>query len=353
MAGISFVSMPAPPKSKEYFNDGQHEITPTHDIKPDLASHSDHSSSTQSSEVSELRKYNKELEDENQSLKVEMQNFEHKLSYLEYTLGVIDDDSIGDSSTFIDSQHLCVGGITTPTIPTPVSTENSNIVQGSEGGDKLDKSAAIGDEIIDHPKEIQRLQSKNKQMLTAIKALAKAALCQKEKHDLYKSKSNVAKKEVSTVNKKLTLMLLEKQKVQSSYLETRSLFLEEKDKKDELQDEINLLALQLKSFTATCEEEMVDKKRILQQLEEEVEDTTVLPLSGGNGDGDSGSVRVELMRKTEIISQLQSKIALVRKYMKKIIDNNKSDKRHRVRSEINDVVILANKAVTSTSEAEI
>jgi len=324
MAGISYVSMPAPPKSKEYYTDGQqHDITSTHvdDLKPELASHSDLSSSTQSSELSELRKYNKELEDENQSLKVEMQNFEHKLSYLEYALGAIDGDSIDDGSTIINSQHLCVGEITALTTPTPVSTEN-------EDGDKLDKNTTtIGDddEHIDHPKEIQHLRSKNKQMLTAIKALAKAALSQKEKHDLYKSKSNVAKKEVNTVTKKLTLTLLEKQKVQSSYLETRSLFLQEKDKKDELQDEINGLALQLKSFTVTCEEEMVDKKRILQQLEEEVEDTVVLPLSGDNGDSDSsGSVRVELMRKTEIIARLQSKIGLVKKYMKQIIENNKS-----------------------------
>jgi len=313
MAGISYVSMPSPTAREEDFNDGQLKITAAYDIKPELDSHSDYSSSTQSTEVSDLKKYNKQLEEENQSLKVEMENFEQKLSYLEYALGAIDGDSIDDGASFINSQHSCVGGVTIPTTTNPDDTDVSK-----------DKNTAISDEVVDHPNEIERLQKKNKDMLKAIKALAKAALSQKEKHELYKSKSNVAKKQVSSVNEKLALMLVEKQKVQSSYLETRGLLLEEKDKKDELQEEINLLAIQLRNLTISREEEMAGKKRILRQLEEKVEDNAVVKICKKQGDC---SVLLQLMQKTEMITQLQSKIDLVKTSMKQIIENNKFNNR--------------------------
>merc|ERR1740136_465255 len=231
--------------------------------------------------MSGLKKHNKRLQDENQSLKIEMQEFEHKLSYLEYALGVIDGDGISssDTSNFISPQNSDLRVEQTATAsPTAIATtaaiatataaataiatttinkdkdkdkdriindtaESSDIQKPSDEKYKLDKherrdghvtkdSTALHDQ---HAEEIKRLLTKNDNMLTAIKALAKAALAQKHKHDVYKNKSNVAKKEVSSVNEQLKKALLEKH-------EAHSLFLQEKDKKDGVQDEINRLA---------------------------------------------------------------------------------------------------------------
>lgn len=334
MAGVSFISLPASASASKgsdtYLHSEQQQLT----TEPDLT-HSDQSSSTESSEISELKKHNKRLQEENQSLKVEMQEFEHKLSYLEYALGVIDGDGFSDTSTYMSPQNLGLRVEQKEEKATEaIDNDNDNVVdctlasikKASDEKDKIDQlekndrpyGASNGIALSNHSEEMKRLLTKNASMLTAIKALAKAALAQKHKHDLYKNKSKMSKKEITNINKQLNTAVLEKQ-------EAHSLYLQEKDKKDEVQNEINRLAANLKALTATYNAEKVNRIHHLQQLEKEIGDSIVIPREDENGDTGSDSVQVELTSKKQIIAQLQLKLDIFMKHTKKQAMENRAN----------------------------
>lgn len=353
MAGVAYISIPAPPKGQRRLSKGPRQIIDV-DPKPEL-SHSDQSTSSQSSDVSELKKYNKQLQEENQLLKIETRDFEQKLAYLEYSLGVVDGDGAADISTYANPLNLWGEGINNLSIDN-IKDNNKNdditssdIKSISDEKEKINKDhhqdVANGSELSDRPEEMKRLLAKNRNMLRAIKALAKAAMAQKNKHDHYKSKLSISKKEAIAVTKKM-------KETQASFIKTRSLFLQEKDKKEELQDEINRLAPQLKKLTATNEVEKVDMERILQELEEETEDKKMASQDTYTSDSESDPLQVDLMRKTERIAQLNTKVDKVMKYMKKTVEKkSKNPSSAYTRNDRFDDI--SNKSTKSTSETEM
>jgi len=139
---------------------------------------------------------------------------------------------------------------------------------------------------------------------------------------------------------------------QASFVKTRSLFLQEKDKKEELQDEINRLAPQLKKLTATNEVEKVDMERILQELEEETEDKKMASQDTYTSDSESDPLQVDLMRKTERIAQLNTKVDKVMKYMKKTVEKKSKNPRsaYTKNDRFDDI---SKKSTKSTSETEM
>jgi len=344
MIGVSFVSRPVLESQKPYkgqdnsenldhttkttstrkddWNITNSNIRPP---KPKLESLSDSSVSSQSSEVSELKKRNKHLEEENQSLKIEMEDFEIKLSYLEYALGVVDGDDSYDSG-FMASQKKYVEEIT-----------NSSIKSGFEDGDgeKLNEYSGNLSELSDDRKEIEILRLKNEKMVTAMKALAKAALTQTDKHKRYKNKSSNAKKEVSKINKKMLKILQEKRKAHESLLTTRNRYFEEQSKKEELQNEIKRLSSQLRYSMIANEVEDVKKRRTLQKLEEEIgtvfkSRNKIIPGVSSNAGANVESrsthllLEEELVRKSQIMVQLQSKVNTAKEYLKKTMKKEAS-----------------------------
>lgn len=261
------------------------------DLRQDY-SHNNNGSNNSGS-VEKLQEENMKLKRENYHLNEEMSDFEYKLYCLEHTLGIIEDVEKSqkeydnsDINHGRNNNHDTNNGNTTAKNSTMNQEEEFNPLVSStttntnnEPKDRLSPiTAMVADAVIsgsginerfnftsagrdgppssptntntnntttDHKsqaEEIKILRENNEKMVTAIKALAQATISQTRKHYLYKKRHNMTKQMVVEESEKLEKIMMEKEKVQSDYYQTRSQFLKEKDIRQELSEEIRLMA---------------------------------------------------------------------------------------------------------------
>jgi len=117
-------------------------------------------------------------------------------------------------------------------------------------------------------KELKILRGNNTQMLYAIKALSRATTLQTRKHYHYKRKFGHSRKNLVEGNQKMTQLLIEKNEVRSSFLQTRAQFLEEQDKREELSYSVKTLARTMNDLRKKLKAEEETKMTVLERIDE-------------------------------------------------------------------------------------
>ncbi len=266
-------------------------------------------SSPEESSVEKLQEENMKLKRENYQLNEEMNDFEYKLYCLEHTLGIIEDveksskdmdhgkrdnqqdagmPSISENNELNNFKPLPQDQANDRLSPITAMVANAVIAgAGVEGVEEMDlMNSTLSHSGRDGPpqtpfsksqeEEIRVLRENNEKMVTAIKALAQATIAQTRKHYLYKKRHRMTKQMAMEESEKLSQLMIEKEKVQSEFFETRANFLKERDIKEELSTEIQLMAKKNNQLRKEKQRHEDTRIRILDRVEFRDDAATVL-----------------------------------------------------------------------------
>ncbi len=115
--------------------------------------------------------------------------------------------------------------------------------------------------------EINLLRENNAKMVVAIKALAQATIAQTRKHYLYKKRHHMTKLMVVEETEKANQLMTEKEQIQNDFYQTRSEFLKEKDIREELSSELQLVAQKNNVLRRERKRDVEMKQKIIERLE--------------------------------------------------------------------------------------
>ncbi len=277
MDGDAFLLLPLPAIPQSIGDGKLASVAEDEIINHQIMSDSPRHDSDNGRNVMKLHEENMKLKQENYQLNEEMNDFEYKLYCLEHTLGIIEDvekshkdydigqqqntnnkrsidvpktnntDLNNDFLPLASSSHEAKDRLSPITAlvadavlsGTGMNNENANIFSSAGRDGPPSSPNPISSTHVD---EIKVLRENNEKMVTAIKALAQATISQTRKHYLYKKRHHMTKQMVVEESEKLNQLMVEKDKVQSEYYETRSKFLKEKDMREELSNEIQHIA---------------------------------------------------------------------------------------------------------------
>ncbi len=252
--------------------------------------------------LEEIHEENVKLHIENYQLKEEMNEFEYKLSCLERTLGIIqeversslsakecygeyDQKMQKDASNTIVMREKLEPGVSTDHDPrlSPVTALVADAI--IDGAGVKDVSFTQSNSGINAPpptplsksqeREVQILRENNEKMVTAIRALAQATIAQTRKHYLYKKRHHMTKKMVAEESEKTNQVMMERDQLQSEFYQTRTNYLKEKDIREELSNEVQLLARKNNVMRTDKKMQEEIKMKVLEQIESR-DDATVL-----------------------------------------------------------------------------
>lgn len=259
-----------------------------------------------SKNLEEIHEENVKLHIENYQLKEEMNDFEYKLSCLEHTLGIIQEversslsgkERYGEydqkmqknppkeASNTIAMREELQPGVSIDHDPrlSPVTALVADaIIDGAGVKDVLFTKSSSG---INAPpptplsksqeRELQILRENNEKMVTAIRALAQATIAQTRKHYLYKKRHHMTRKMVTEESEKTNQVLMERDQLQSEFYETRTNYLKEKDIREELSNEVQLLAKKNNVMRKDKQKQEEIRMKVLERIESR-DDATVL-----------------------------------------------------------------------------
>ena len=227
----------------------------------------------------ELKIENKRLHDENEALKRNMNKFEGKIIELERTLDLTEIESIiskrSETSSLPMNEHMVdVSAFPEEFMDKKFNDKHSEVRRYQMASDKRE---LINSKENDNGNNKNSMGMYNDQMVSAMKALAKAATTQTKKHYHYKKGMNTAKKEVLDLNTKMTKQLVEQASLRSNYLKARTQLLQEQSKRDEAQEASQRLSDELEELKICCEEDSQRKASILEQIDFGVSPTASYP----------------------------------------------------------------------------
>jgi hypothetical protein len=251
-----------------------------------------------------LQLENMKLRTDNYHLNEEMNDFEYKLYCLEHTLGVLKDVETSSQNGKNEQRNIETNESinTTPkSLPlgvTVLNQENNRLspitamvaeafIAGSGGNDALlNNNAVIASSGRDAPpptpitnaqeEELKLLRENNEKMVTAIKALAQSTIAQTRKHYLYKKRHTMTKQMVVEESEKSNQLMTEKEKITEEFHATRANFLKERDIREELSSEVQLLAKKNNGMKKDRKRDDEVRQRILERVESRDDTSSVL-----------------------------------------------------------------------------
>ena len=293
-----------------------------------------------------IQERNAKLEVENEELAKEMKDIDEKLYAIEFALGIVestsdvsselsedlsfsrrgkaDSDSISSQSkNAVRSENSHEprndnGSRTPPSVTeSSLSSDNehlepTNQCYGNQKNSMKDKERKedIPTEQYEESDELKQLREKNELMILAIKALAKATCAQARQRQQYKKQLHATKKKISetakgenSAEKKMSELTLGENESQASIWETKSILLQEQDKRETLSAELKRLVVALNFMKRKKEEDDEVRLKILETLE-------------CRDDNDNVSQVDTLKAKDEQLKKLEAKLKVAIKYFK-------------------------------------
>jgi hypothetical protein len=253
-----------------------------------------------------IQERNVKLEEENEELTKEMSDIELKLSAIEFALGIVehtsnDSTELSEGLSFsnrgkIESESMSSesnSNVRMDKVPesrnddgsrTPPSVTESSLSSGTEQSEFMSQNNSVENKENrmknenmkltqdNESDEIKELREKNELMVGAIKSLAKATCAQARQRQHYKKKLLDTQKNMKAEFERMSEISKEKNGTEDSFLQTRTNFLQEQDKRETLSSELNRLVVALNFMKRKKEEDDDLRNEVLRTLKSQDDD---------------------------------------------------------------------------------